>query len=377
MLAGATRHPRNLEIVADQGDREAWLLARRDGLGGSDVSAIVGENPYKSPINVWDERCDPLAIDGGGGGDRARVGALLEPSVASWWALGDPAWPRGGARRYVWRPPMVAHRDRPWQRGSADGLVVDDHAVIAAIAPGVDIFAECPGLYDPNCNRHGADFPADGGLEIKTHGWAAYAAAYSNPDDPIPPDKKIQIAWYCEMWGLRRWDLVALIDTHHQKGWTYWHDPAFGADLLTIAEDWWKRHIIGRVQPDPDGTEKYGEYLRKRFPDSISQTVHASDALNAEVVKLRAARAARKAAEAEEERLAQIIQSSMGSADTLLTSQGKITWRSQRGRVRTSTANPALYRLLGWSRDQIAAFEDEHRGEDFRTFNVDRSWIKD
>ena len=367
MMAGATR---NLIYVADQADRESWLRARLEGLGGSDLSAILNENPRKSPVNVWNERCDPLPIVDDAG-ERAEVGSMLEGPVISWYAQGAPTWPRTGGLRRVWRPPLVARRDRLWQRGSADGLVSDDPVE----KPGQPVHP----LYRPECDYYADDLdrPWDGGVEVKTHGWYAYASDYGNPDEPIPPDKKIQCAWYCELWGVPRWDLVALVDTHLRRQWTYWHDPRFGADLLTIAEDWWKRHIVGRVQPDPDGSNKYSEYLASRFPDSVTQTVTAGPLLDEVVEKLRRARAASKTAETEVERLEQIVQASMGDADTLQTAIGRITWRTQNGRLKTGGALAELYRQLGWGHAEIEAFENKHRGKKFRAFNVDRSWSND
>lgn len=33
--------------------REEWLVNRRKGLGGSDCSAVIGFNPYKSNVDLW------------------------------------------------------------------------------------------------------------------------------------------------------------------------------------------------------------------------------------------------------------------------------------------------------------------------------------
>ena len=37
-------------------DRQAWLEERKKGIGGSDASAIVGMNPYKPNIALWEEK---------------------------------------------------------------------------------------------------------------------------------------------------------------------------------------------------------------------------------------------------------------------------------------------------------------------------------
>lgn len=36
--------------------REQWLVERQKGIGASDASAIVGMNPYKSNVELWEEK---------------------------------------------------------------------------------------------------------------------------------------------------------------------------------------------------------------------------------------------------------------------------------------------------------------------------------
>jgi len=36
--------------------RDEWLKERKSGIGGSDASAIMGFNPYKSNIDLWEEK---------------------------------------------------------------------------------------------------------------------------------------------------------------------------------------------------------------------------------------------------------------------------------------------------------------------------------
>lgn len=33
-----------------------WLIERRKGIGGSDASAILGLNPYKTNVQLWEEK---------------------------------------------------------------------------------------------------------------------------------------------------------------------------------------------------------------------------------------------------------------------------------------------------------------------------------
>ena len=36
--------------------RAAWLEGRRRGIGGSDVAAVLGLNPWKTPLDVWNDK---------------------------------------------------------------------------------------------------------------------------------------------------------------------------------------------------------------------------------------------------------------------------------------------------------------------------------
>lgn len=44
-------------------DRQHWLMWRRDGIGGSDISIIMGSNKYKTPLKLWEEKCGYSAGD--------------------------------------------------------------------------------------------------------------------------------------------------------------------------------------------------------------------------------------------------------------------------------------------------------------------------
>ena len=42
--------------VHDFPDEAAWLAGRMNGIGGSDASAVVGMNPYKTNIELFEEK---------------------------------------------------------------------------------------------------------------------------------------------------------------------------------------------------------------------------------------------------------------------------------------------------------------------------------
>ena len=60
--------------------RAAWLEGRRTGIGGSDVAAVLGLNPWKTPLDVWNDKLG-LSEDKGMS-EPAYWGTVLEDTVA-------------------------------------------------------------------------------------------------------------------------------------------------------------------------------------------------------------------------------------------------------------------------------------------------------
>lgn len=60
--------------------REEWLSGRSTSIGASEVSAIYGLNPWKSPYALWAEKCGLVASDSIET-EWQRWGNLLEPAI--------------------------------------------------------------------------------------------------------------------------------------------------------------------------------------------------------------------------------------------------------------------------------------------------------
>ena len=67
--------------------REDWLQARKAGIGGSDIAALLGLSKYKTPLQLWmdktgraDENFDADSLE------RMHWGTVLEDVVARHYA---------------------------------------------------------------------------------------------------------------------------------------------------------------------------------------------------------------------------------------------------------------------------------------------------
>jgi predicted phage-related endonuclease len=339
-------------------DREAWLESRRQGHGGSDVAKIVGEHPTEGPIDVF------LASTGASVGfaenERTRGGRFLEPFVIDWFATGSPAWPRTGGQFRVVKPPSVYHRDRPWQRGSADGLGYYPE-VIAHLGDGVDLLRS---MVAPSFM-----------LEVKTHGWLGSRGYNLDDEDSplisVPPDKRIQCAWYMALYDVDLAFLAALVDTHLRRTFAIPRDRDLEAMLLEEVDTFRRRYILTGEPPPPDGRPSYREYLRGRFKTHGAELVSSTPAVDLAVETLIALKRDEKQAKKDRELAEQTIKACIGDQEGVRTAHGVVTWRSQpSGKLRSKEALAELYAVAGWTDDEISAFEERHKLPDNRVLRT-------
>jgi predicted phage-related endonuclease len=350
----------NSDLVAIPYDadaqREDWLRARLEGIGGSDAAAVVGENPHKAPIDVWSERTAGILIrPRDENDDRLRVGRLLEPVVLDWFAQGQPLWPREGGRYVVVKPPSVYRRSIPWFRGSADGFVFYEEA----IGDGVELLRLKPHAL----------------AEVKTHGWFG-SRGYNLGDDgdpiiSVPPDKRIQCAWYMALYDVDLVYLIALVDTHICRTFEIRRDLDLESMLLTEVERFWVDHVLTGEPPPPDGTKRYRTYLADRFKTHSTELVLATPEVELAAEALLALKREQKILEKNRELAEQVIKRHIGDRMGVKTSVGPFTWKSQpSGKLRDKDARAELYLATGWTDDEISTFEDRHKQPDHRVLRT-------
>lgn len=100
--------------TAPQGSEE-WLEVRRNGIGGSDIAAILGKNPWRSRLDVYLDKAgktDPLESN-----ERMSWGSKLEPVVRDHYAELHP-------RYWVDEVPgVLGHAEVTAALASVDGIV--------------------------------------------------------------------------------------------------------------------------------------------------------------------------------------------------------------------------------------------------------------
>jgi predicted phage-related endonuclease len=353
-------------ITADpDDDRDQWAAERLAGIGGSDAAAVMGEDPYRGPIDVWQERVTGALAKP----DDVRTigGRWLEPKVLDAFGVGGVEWPRQGGPLAIVRPPTVYRRDRPWQRGSADSLAyAPERLSWLAIGPGLAINIS---------GGRALALKPDALVEVKTHGWfGSKGYDLSDDGDPIiavPPAKRIQCAWYMELFDVDLCYLAALVDTHHRKTFALQRDRELGAMVLEEVERFWTRYVLTGEPPPIDGSARYTAFLRERYrkhgPDLVGSTAQVDLA----VESLQAIKADQKRLKAEAELAEQVVKAHIGENAGIRTAHGVVTWKSQAsGKLRDREARDALYLQLGWTDAEILEFEARYAQPDHRVLRL-------
>jgi putative phage-type endonuclease len=103
-------------ILPASADRDAWLTARRGGIGSSDIAAILGISRYGNALSVWHDKTGGLPLNGDDS-EPALWGRAFEETVAREWARRN--------RSVVQRVGLIANTDRTWQMCTLDRRVLE------------------------------------------------------------------------------------------------------------------------------------------------------------------------------------------------------------------------------------------------------------
>ncbi|RLU79265.1 hypothetical protein CTZ27_37105 [Streptomyces griseocarneus] len=192
----------------------AWLAARQQGIGGSEIAAVLGLSPYESAFSLWHRK-------------QGLVKPVEETDVMYWGKLHEPTICGEFARRHaefeVSVAPTYARAERPWQIANPDRLLNRP--------------CEChlhrPDCCDPEdcgpcCERCPAcptlALPPTAVLEAKTsrdgNGWGEEGT------DEIPVHYRAQCLWYLDVLGLDTCHVAVLIAGADYREYLVHRDPA-------------------------------------------------------------------------------------------------------------------------------------------------------
>lgn len=290
-----------------------WLAARRSGVSASDVAAVLGYGPYKTPWEVWADKTGVRAREVDAAREAIRLGVAMEP-----WLLAQARHMLGQeVTRTASR--LYAHPVERWQLASPDG------ATGSGDRPTALIEAKTAGL------ASGFGVPA---------GWS---------DERAPLGYELQCRWQMRVCGVDTAHLVALVAGVGLRRYTYHRDIGIEADLVAQVAEWRDKHLIRGIEPAMgpadnalmDATHPAGgagSVALDTVPDIVEVLYEYHDGLNREA----AGRAAKEAATARLKRL-------LGDHTTATVAGREVaTWNTRRGNVDWPALVEDLVEIAGW-----------------------------
>ena len=100
--------------------RAEWLKARKNYIGGSDASAVVGMNGYKSNVDLWLEKTGQIIPEDISDKPYVQYGHDAEPLLRELFKLDYPEY-----QVFYEENNMFLNDKYPWGHYSADGWLID------------------------------------------------------------------------------------------------------------------------------------------------------------------------------------------------------------------------------------------------------------
>ena len=114
-------------LISTKGmDIATWLSYRRMGVCGSDTGIILGLNPYRSVIELWEDKIGQLPIEENEN-NFTHFGHLLEPIVRQ-------EFQRQIGLKVSVRNAIFQSEQYPWMLADIDGIVTEEDGTKAIFA---------------------------------------------------------------------------------------------------------------------------------------------------------------------------------------------------------------------------------------------------
>ena len=222
-----------LDTREDDAERTSWHSFRGLGIGGSDVSKILGMSKYGSPLTVWKEKLKlskPFE-----GNFHTKFGNRMEDSIRDW-VQEDFKEATGIELKTYEYPFMMQSKEHPYMLANIDGLgiLLDNYTYYENLETGEKKVVPL-GEYI--------------GIEIKT---ASEFLSRMWAGDEIPTDYYFQVQHYMAVTGLNYFMIVYLIGK--RVAWKV--IPRCDADIEIMIQkvnEFWNENIIKVVEPEPIG----------------------------------------------------------------------------------------------------------------------------
>lgn len=285
---------------------EADHQVRATGIGSSDISAIVGENPWSNAHDVWQRKLNlvpPFPET-----NATRLGHDMEPIIGRWYTrdTGRILRKGGGTKR---------HKDRSWQLCTID----------FGFAKGERRIVEC---------KHVGHYASAG--------WTMEA-------DGAPPYVQIQAQWQMGVLGYERADVAVIFGGNADfRIYEYSFDATMFGHLTELGRRFWENHVLAGKMPEIDHSDAARDSLRAVYGFNRAPLKDAPPEASEWIAKRIEADATIKSAEKAKALATNKLCEFIGDADGIRTETHYATWKQ-------TAAGTRSFRLAEFKKDRRAA----------------------
>lgn len=260
---------------------EEWLDHRRQRIGGSDASAILGMNKWCSPYTVWADKLGKLPPKEDN--EAMRLGRDLEEYVAK-------RFTEATGKKVRRENNILINPDIPFAHANVDRMIIGE----------------------------------DAGLECKTTS-VMNLKKFKNGE--YPENYYVQIVHYLMVTGCERWYLGVLILGVEFKWFVIERDEDEIEALRKSEEEFWS-YVKSQQPPMADGSDSTSDTLSKVYPESNGASISLM-AYENDLQQYSTLTDAIEGLTAQKDELANRIKAYMGESEKGESGKFKVSWASQ------------------------------------------------
>lgn len=291
---------------------------RLQGIGGSEIAAIVGLNPYANALDVWRSKVEGYEVPVT---EHMKRGIYLEAGIANWYADRTGAELREiGTVFNPYFPRVFCTPDRLAKKGSEWNVSI-----------------KAPGARAEDWGEEGTD--------------------------EVPMPALVQFHWELltlePLHGICRGDITAPINgelrIYHVTA-----DAELQGQLLEAGQKFWRDHVETKTPPPVDGSESAARWLAHKFPEHRAPLLPPTPEADSLMRRLKAIRAERERAEHEEKAAIASLKLLLGEHEGMAADSWRCTWKTTKGSVKTDWE--AIAREMGAPQTLIEKFSHSTNG---------------
>lgn len=219
----------NILVETEGMSKEEWLKWRKKGIGGSDVSCLLGINKWKSEIELWLDKVNQTnepPVEN----EAMTWGMIMEPVIRNYFT-------EVTGKKVVEVRAILQHPEYPFMLADVDGITVDD-----------------------------AGNPAV--LEIKT------ASEYKRGEweVDVPVYYQTQIQHYLCVTGIRKAYCAVLIGGNSFKIYEVDADDEIQSMLIEVEKNFWNK-VQNMIRPEMDGSDAAKNLLDSLYHGGVAEQI--------------------------------------------------------------------------------------------------------